>query len=190
MSKCYIDIISSQLSREQIEQYCEYLRPTKSLRRLATLCRAALQLRTAKLIAVVTAKAVPRSTQTRMMGQSWACADLFTKSGGEREKFVERWIGYPGCDSDQHGGGDGSSCTDGQRLVAEADNAGALREREQAVDEAERSTRRSTERTARPSASSDQHLDAIVATGIVFTEASRARTRLAQSRNNLLTPHT
>jgi len=44
LSKCYIDIISSQLSREQIQQYCEYLRPTKSLRRLATLCRAALQL--------------------------------------------------------------------------------------------------------------------------------------------------
>ena len=43
LSKCYIDIISSQLSRAQILQYCEDLRP-ESLRRLATLCRAVLQL--------------------------------------------------------------------------------------------------------------------------------------------------
>ena len=44
LRKCYSDITSSQLSREQILRYCEDLRPTKSLRRLPMLCRAVLQL--------------------------------------------------------------------------------------------------------------------------------------------------
>ena len=44
LSKCYSDITSSQLSREQILPYCEDLRSTKSLWRLATLCRAVLRL--------------------------------------------------------------------------------------------------------------------------------------------------